>query len=123
MAEFRAEPIAVPAGAWMRRRHLPDPRGRRPTTEPSWEGAWHLATGDLEWDPRWPGNRGADAVAACGKRPEAAIFSIDGVPLWDLVVADSRPLIEEACLKCLRSTGVIARWVVRRELVVEGGAS
>jgi hypothetical protein len=98
----QSDPIYVPAGAWIRARYLPGPSRRGlPRLEPRWDGAWHLATGDIvlySTDHR-------SARTRCGHLVTASLNRrYDGVPIRDTVVADERPNVD-LCSRCLRYSG------------------
>lgn len=111
------QPIAPPpAGSWIRGRWL---------RELTWDGLWHLATGDLSV---WTRGRLAAfevvevyAVKRCGRRISLGASDLDGRPYYDCVVVTERPTVD-LCSRCLRYSGdvVAAEFVAsaRRRSVV-----
>lgn len=98
--------VPPPAGAWIRTRKHPRTDRRRPAflgpASPRWVGAWHLATGDMDW----PGY----ALARCGRRVLLRIYRppASGLSRFDHVVADDQPGVD-TCGACWRlTTGEVA---------------
>ncbi len=106
-------PSYVPAGAWVRGRHLPV--RLPPGDSPEWDGLWRLATGDVAMRHGWAG--GARVKARCGYPLEAVVrHRYDGLPVSDVVVAADTPTID-VCTRCLRLSGLPVTITVRPRLV------
>jgi hypothetical protein len=106
-----ARPDPVPfsppaAGSWVRSRVMRSGgrsrRARRPDTGPTWDGAWHVFSGDFE-----PGDRRRHEVtgrSACGQRltlRSANLF--DAAAGTSYATADETPGVD-ACRTCRRVT-------------------
>ena len=97
-APTEAGPIYIPAGSWIRERLLPRTfRRGKPRVAPEWWGAWHLATGDMEWEPHW---RHMRVRARCGHG-----VTTEGRDYADFVIADSVPAVD-VCRKCAHLAGI-----------------
>jgi hypothetical protein len=96
------------AGAWIRSRTLPHRGVRSVQTEPTWDGSWHVATGDLiahaSGDMAGGSHINLHARALCGHQIVLSLTNFRGQLIHDYVAADSTPTID-VCLRCLRASG------------------
>jgi hypothetical protein len=97
-----------PVGAWIRGRDLPRPLDeqagqRAKDLTPTWHGAWHVFTGDVEpgWDSRTSEVTGR---TVCGRTVQLQGFDLfgSGAPLYDYVAVDHEPGVD-VCRQCARA--------------------